>query len=265
MTQTIVHVPASEGGGAFDPTDIVITDNTSGAFLIKDDAGSPHEYMKINTTNGSEQIIMKGRPSNNSTLTLNDQPFLQGNNNQSIQMSSGGITLKSGNAGKHLDVFVSNSGNTMRVKGTGSLVRFIVQDDSNATFTLDEGSGASFKIVDDASSPNTYLEATEAGALSTSRNFNIINSTAPGSSPTNGCVLFADDVSSSSELKVRDEAGNITTLSPHNFSLMPEGASEEMAWSYYSEKNGKKINVDMLRLARLVEQISGEQIIFEEG
>lgn len=57
MTQTVVHVPASEGGGAFDPTDIVITDNTSGAFLIKDDAGSPHEYMRIDTTNTQEKTI----------------------------------------------------------------------------------------------------------------------------------------------------------------------------------------------------------------
>ena len=32
-----------------------------------------------------------------------------------------------------------------------------------------------------------------------------------------------------------------------------------MAWSYYSEKNGKKINVDMLKLARMVESLTGEK------
>jgi hypothetical protein len=70
------------------------------------------------------------------------------------------------------------------------------------------------------------------------------------------------DVDASSELKVRDEAGNITTLSPHNFSLIPGGASEDLAWSYYSEKEGKAINVDMLKMARLLEQLTGEKLIY---
>jgi hypothetical protein len=76
-------------------------------------------------------------------------------------------------------------------------------------------------------------------------------------------ILFAADVSASSELRVRDEAGNVTTLSPHNFELIPEGPSEDMAWAYYSEKNGKKINVDMLKLARMVEKLTGEKLVYE--
>ena len=63
------------------------------------------------------------------------------------------------------------------------------------------------------------------------------------------------------ELKVRDEAGNITTLSPHNFTVIPEGRSEEMAWAHYGEKDGKRINVDMLKMARLVERLSGEKLV----
>ena len=75
--------------------------------------------------------------------------------------------------------------------------------------------------------------------------------------------MYAEDVSSSSELKVRDEAGNITTLSPHNFDLIPQGPSEDMAWSYYSERDGKQINVDMLKAIRVLEKLSGEQLVFE--
>lgn len=85
----------------------------------------------------------------------------------------------------------------------------------------------------------------------------------PGS-PTNGTVLYSEDVASSSELKVKDEAGNITTLSPHNFSLIPQGPSEALAWSYYSEKDGKKINVDMLKLARILEKLTGEKLVYIE-
>lgn len=90
----------------------------------------------------------------------------------------------------------------------------------------------------------------------------IFNGTAPTGSVANGVVLYSEDVSSSAELKVRDEAGNITTLSPHSFPLIPGGPSEPMAWAYYSERDGRRINVDMLRLARLVEKLSGEKLVY---
>ncbi|MEM8896944.1 MAG: hypothetical protein AAGC85_02525 [Bacteroidota bacterium] len=69
------------------------------------------------------------------------------------------------------------------------------------------------------------------------------------------------------ELFAFDASGNSTTISPHNFSLIKEGASEEMAWSFYSQKGPKSINVDMAKLARIVEQLSGETLvhIFEDG
>jgi hypothetical protein len=94
-------------------------------------------------------------------------------------------------------------------------------------------------------------------------NIVLFNGTAPTGSATDGIILYAEDVSSSSELKVRDEAGNVTTLSPHNFELIPEGPSEDMAWSYFSERDGKRINVDMLKAIRVLEKLSGEQLVFE--
>ena len=109
---------------------------------------------------------------------------------------------------------------------------------------------------------NLLLNGTSAGASSVGT-LTIFNGTAPTGSVTDGVILFAADISSSSELRVRDEAGNVTTLSPHNFSLIPDGPSEEMAWAYYSEKGGKRINVDMLKLARMVEKLTGEKLVYE--
>ena len=39
-----------------------------------------------------------------------------------------------------------------------------------------------------------------------------------------------------------------------------------MAWSFYSEnaKLDRKVNVDMMRTVRLVEQLSGEQLVYME-
>ncbi|MCB1045367.1 MAG: hypothetical protein KDC35_20665 [Acidobacteria bacterium] len=87
------------------------------------------------------------------------------------------------------------------------------------------------------------------------------NYSQPAASIAESVILFAEDTAASAELKVRDEAGNITTLSPHNFSLI--GApSEPLAWSFYSEQNGRAVNVDMLRAVRLIEQVTGEQLVF---
>lgn len=114
------------------------------------------------------------------------------------------------------------------------------------------------------SSGNVGVGGTTSGA-SAAKALHLFNGTAPTGSVTDGVILYSEDVSSSAELKVRDEAGNVTTLSPHNFSLIPDGPSEELAWSYYSEKNGKKINVDMLKLARLLENLTGEKLVYTDG
>ncbi len=62
------------------------------------------------------------------------------------------------------------------------------------------------------------------------------------------------------ELKVRDEAGNITVLSPHTFKLFKK--PHPLAWSYYSEKGNYIINVDMFGFVKAVEELSGKKLIY---
>lgn len=92
--------------------------------------------------------------------------------------------------------------------------------------------------------------------------FGIGNGVAPTSSPTNMVQLYAEDVGGSSELKARDEAGNISTLSPHSFVLFPQ--PDPMAWAVYSKNPylGKEINVDMWSMVRYIEELSGRQFIY---
>jgi len=84
------------------------------------------------------------------------------------------------------------------------------------------------------------------------------------SAPSEGVSGHAQMFSNSGEMKVNDASGNITTISPHNFELIPEGASEDMAWSHHSVKGNKTVNVDMMRLARLVEELTGEKLVYTE-
>src|SRR6056300_4641 len=98
----------------------------------------------------------------------------------------------------------------------------------------------------------------------------IRNSSFLPSSPTNAATLHTV----SGEMYVEDSGGNTTQISPHNFSLIPGGASEKRAWSYYSQKYIKddegnvtatqKVNVDMMKLARLVEELTGEKLVYTE-
>jgi hypothetical protein len=87
---------------------------------------------------------------------------------------------------------------------------------------------------------------------------------APGSSPPDMVQLFAEDILGSSELRVRDEAGNVTTLSPHNYTLFTPDASYLNPWSYYSKNEvlNREINVDMYGAIRQIELLSGKRFIY---
>jgi hypothetical protein len=64
------------------------------------------------------------------------------------------------------------------------------------------------------------------------------------------------------EVAAFDSAGNATIISPHHFEFMEP--SEEMAWSFYSrnDQKGQQINVDMLKAIRLVEELTGEKLVY---
>jgi hypothetical protein len=132
------------------------------------------------------------------------------------------------------------------------------EDSALSFYTALNGSNTFQMRID--STGNLLLGGTTTPTSSVG-NLCLFNGTAPAASITNGVVLYAQDVSTS-ELKVRDEAGNIATLSPHNFDLLGD-RSEEMAWSY-SCKNafaGKEVAVDMTKVIRALEKLTGEEYI----
>lgn len=69
--------------------------------------------------------------------------------------------------------------------------------------------------------------------------------------------IYAKDDSASAEVFVRDEAGNVTKLSPHN---------KKGNWEYYSRnvKTGKVVRVDMEEMIRDMEKLTGKTYIKEE-
>lgn len=72
--------------------------------------------------------------------------------------------------------------------------------------------------------------------------------------------------STNAEFRVRDSSGNVTTLSPHNTSLIPDSikSTQNFPMTYYSRNDrlGYEMNVDMLSFIRAVEKMTGEQYIY---
>ena len=95
--------------------------------------------------------------------------------------------------------------------------------------------------------PSTYVDVQDGPV-----HMEVLSSDPSG--VTNRASIYAKDVSSSAELFVRDEAGNVTQISPHN---------TEGEWIYYSEnvKTGKRFKVNMEKMIRRLEQITGEDFI----
>ena len=129
------------------------------------------------------------------------------------------------------------------------------------------GVGSNSVVLGNSSIATTVLRGnvgigTTTFGTNAARVLAIAGSTAPTTGITDGIQLWAQDVSGSHELRVMDEAGNITTLSPHNFSLIPEGRSEDLAWGFYSQRGNLAINADVTKALRLVERLSGEQLIY---
>ena len=103
---------------------------------------------------------------------------------------------------------------------------------------------------------DTLVADSSTGDLSLGYDLSVAGSIAltVGSDPTtvtNKAHIYAKDESSSAEVFVRDEAGNVTKISPHN---------EQGEWEYYSRnvKTGKTVRINMEEMIRDIEKLTGK-------
>ena len=101
-----------------------------------------------------------------------------------------------------------------------------------------------------------FYDATSAGTSSQNRlgAIQLINQASAPTPLANHSWIYALDDSASSEVYVKDEAGNATKISPHN---------KEGEWEYYSKntKTGKTFRVNMERMIKKIEELTGETFI----
>jgi hypothetical protein len=110
---------------------------------------------------------------------------------------------------------------------------------------------------DSTAGTNNYAFYDNANALSRFGAVILANQASDPSTVTDSAHIYAKDDAGSSEVYVRDEAGNVTQISPHN---------EAGEWQYWSQnvKTGKKVRINMERMIRKLEEITGETFIENE-
>ncbi len=138
---------------------------------------------------------------------------------------------------------------------------FVRPDGANVSEHQFYTGGAQSLTIDGAGNVALRGSSFAAGAVGT---LNLASGpTAPANSIGDGVILYAEDVGGSSELLVRDEAGNVTTLSPHNFEGFEPDPDDPFPWSYHSRNPflGQEMWVDMSGAIRALEKLTGQTFI----
>ena len=166
------------------------------------------------------------------------------------------VKLKLGTGGD-LEIYHDGSNSYIDDAGTGSI--FI----RSGTTYFQNAAGTKTSIQTNAGSGQTLyfnnnekFQTTNTGIGLTGVMRMAVESGDP-STVTDSAHIYAKDDSSSAEVFVQDEAGNVTKISPHN---------EKGEWEYFSRntKTGKTVRVNMEEMIRDIEKLTGKRYIKEE-
>jgi len=247
--------------------------------------GSPGNKFTVNST-GTHQASIQYDASTRLQISVEDsgKARFYTDNNANVGIESGGLYVQPTNKffldGGN-DTYIKESsanvmefycGNSRRMQLTTTYLSvpdnaYLAAGDNNEVFIRHDGNGhfqsnAGEMYINNVANTNIFFSTnnTERLRIDNQGNLRFADNGTNPSAVANTAFMFNDG----GELKVLDELGSTTTISPHNFELIPEGASEDMAWSHHSVKGNKTVNVDMMRLARLVEELTGEKLVYTD-
>jgi hypothetical protein len=214
-------------------------------------------YITVANTENSGTVYLEAKSSSgqaNRVLTVKGVGLTSSSGYVGINTTTPTSALDVSGVVKTNSGFVStnNTGLTLGTTGNGT-----INVSSNRLTLSNSVAGAAIVLTTNAGNILIGGTTSPTGA---ENNLVMFDGVIPSSAVPGAALFYV----SGGEMNVMDSAGNATQISPHNFSLIPNGPSEPMAWSYYSENNGTKINVDMLKLARLLEQLTGEKLVYIE-
>lgn len=163
----------------------------------------------------------------------------------------------------------------------------LVQDTVNGASIFLEGIGAQGSIIitsavgnssflrfqgNSSAADMTYDDVNEILRLgwpqtrATQRGFIIQQGTGDPAIAGASVHLYSKDVTASAELFTKDEAGNVTQLSPHAVDLMPEDDAAIPLPLVIHHKNdylGVDELINVSKLAKLVQDLTGQQVVWQ--
>jgi hypothetical protein len=166
------------------------------------------------------------------------------------------------------DAYVS-SGPIVSTKGTDQLSFTAALSGTTVTLSAASTSGGSttvnaFRVAllrteAGAATSNTVL-ISPAQTITGAKTFTAPIALTVGSDPStvaDKAHIYAKDEASSAEVFVRDEAGNVTKISPHN---------AQGEWEYYSRntRTGKTVRINMEEMIRDIERLTGKTYIKDQ-
>ena len=163
------------------------------------------------------------------------------------------VKLNLGTSGD-LQIYHDGSNSYIDDAGTGNILY------RSGTQTFQNAAGSKTMAVFNASNSvdlnynnTTKFQTTNHGVQLTGVMRMAIESGDP-SVVANSAHIYSKDESSSAEVFVQDEAGNVTKISPHN---------EKGEWEYFSRntKTGKTVRVNMEEMIRDIEKLTGKKYI----
>jgi len=203
---------------------------------IKREAAGASTSLQV-LTNTAQTI--SGAKTHTGTVTLNDS-----------------VKLKLGTGGD-LEIYHDGSNSYIDDAGTGTIFY------RSGTQTFQNAAGSKTMAVFNAATSvdlnynnNTKFQTSNTGVSLTGVMAMAVESGDP-SGVANNAHIYAKDDTSSAEVYVRDEAGNVTKLSPHN---------KQGEWEYFSRntKTGKTVRVNMEEMIKDIEKLTGKKYIKEE-
>ncbi len=212
------------------------------------------------TVNGFRVQLLRnpaGASTSLSVLTSNNQ------NITGVKTFTDGTEVR---FGTDADANIKHTGTNLNIQETtGDINIRTYADNSDIVISSDDSSGglANYIMADGSTGEvKLYHYGTEkiktqsTGVALTGVMAMAVESGDP-SGVANNAHIYAKDDSASAEVYVRDEAGNVTKLSPHN---------EKGNWEYFSRNTitGKVVRVDMEEMIKDIEKLTGKKYIKEE-
>jgi hypothetical protein len=215
------------------------------------------ETLKSNSdlelsTSGTGQIWIRGANAQiDGTLAVTSTSTFTG-----ATTHTGGVLVPNdgfvGSAGQSEAIKIASDGDvTFKADvnvNAGTMNASMVKVDSNISLNGN-------KIFTVLSNSDIDIQPSGTGSVNMRAHVILQNQSGDPSGVTNASHIYAKD-DTTSEVYVRDEAGNVTKISPHN---------NDGEWEYYSRniKTGKVMRVNMERMVRKLEEITGETFIEE--